>query len=118
MMSQPNRRRGFRQVVSRSRHSYSIRPTHTLRVAQEGWPPSATPTSCHLCTAKYPPTTDKSAPPYWCKRPCHFGCISLSKANDSTPQLGAEAVAILAGDDERLDHLGVFEVAVELIQLA
>ena len=30
----------------------------------------------------------------------------------------AEALAILAGDDEGFDHFGVDEVAVELIQLA
>lgn len=32
--------------------------------------------------------------------------------------LRAKALAILAGDEEGFDHLGVYEVAVELIQLA
>jgi hypothetical protein len=32
--------------------------------------------------------------------------------------LRAEALAILAGDEKGFDHLGVYEVAVELIQLA
>ena len=31
--------------------------------------------------------------------------------------LWSKALAILAGDDERLDHLGLDEVAVELVQL-
>jgi hypothetical protein len=30
--------------------------------------------------------------------------------------LGSEALAILAGDDEGLDHLGVDKVAVELVE--
>ena len=33
-------------------------------------------------------------------------------------ELWAEALSILAGDNERLNHLGVGEVAVELVQLA
>ena len=32
------------------------------------------------------------------------------------PRLRPEALTIFAGDDERLDHLGVDKVAVELIQ--
>ena len=50
------------------------------------------------------------------------GCSRFALIADKMSALPAlsraEAVAILAGDDERLDHLGVDEVAVELIELA
>src|SRR2546423_15382494 len=37
---------------------------------------------------------------------------------NGTTRLRTEPMSILVGSDERLDHLGVLEVATELIQLA